>query len=110
MGDIDVTRDFTDVRDATAAYAALLERGLNGESYNICSGVEQSLRSILVNLLQIANVEARVEQDTKRLRASEQRRMCGSYAKLRRDTGWEPTIPLEQSLKDILQHWEERLS
>jgi len=110
VGDIDVTRDFTDVRDATAAYALLLERGRNGESYNVCSGVEHSLRSVLERLLHLANVEARLEQDIARLRVSEQRRMLGSYEKLHRDTGWEPTIPLDQSLEDILQHWEERLS
>ena len=109
VGDIDVTRDFTDVRDVTAAYSLLLEHGLNGESYNVCSGVEHSLRSVLEQLLQLAEVEARIEQDAARLRASEQRRMRGSYAKLHRDTGWEPTISLEQSLKDILQNWEERL-
>ena len=110
VGDIDVTRDFTDVRDATAAYALLLERGCNGESYNVCSGVEHSLRSVLERLLQLANVEARIERDAARLRTFEQRRMRGSYEKLHQDTGWEPTITLDQSLKDILQNWEQRLS
>ena len=110
VGDIDVTRDFTDVRDAAAAYALLLERGHNGESYNVCCGAERSLRSLLERLLQLANVEARIVQDAARLRVSEQRRVRGSDAKLHRDTGWEPTITLDQSLNDILQYWEERPS
>jgi GDP-4-dehydro-6-deoxy-D-mannose reductase len=110
VGDIDVTRDFTDVRDATAAYALLLDRGRNGEAYNVCSGNDHSLRSVVECLLQLASVDARIVQDPTRLRASEQRRMRGSYAKLRADTGWEPTIGLEQSLGDILRNWEERLS
>ena len=110
VGDIDVTRDFTDVRDVTAAYALLLELGHNGESYNVCSGVERTLRFILDRLLALANVEARVEQEAERLRVSEQRRMRGSYEKLHRDTGWAPTIALDQSLNDILQFWEERLT
>jgi GDP-4-dehydro-6-deoxy-D-mannose reductase len=110
VGDIDVTRDFTDVRDAAAAYALLLDRGRNGEAYNVCSGSDYSLRSVLERLLQLANVDARIVQDPARLRVSEQRRMRGSYAKLRADTGWEPSIPLEQSLGDILRDWQERLS
>ncbi len=110
VGDIDVTRDFTDVRDAASAYALLLERGGNGEIYNVCSGVERSVRSILVRLLELANVDARIEQDPARLRIGEQRRFRGSHDKLRRDTGWEPAISIDQSLRDILQNWEERLS
>ncbi len=110
VGDIDVTRDFTDVRDATAAYALLLDRGRNGEAYNVCSRREYSLRSVLERLLQLADVDARIVQDPTRLRPSEQRRMRGSYAKLRTDTGWEPSIALDQSLGDILRDWEERLS
>ena len=110
VGDIDVTRDFTDVRDATAAYSLLLESGHNGEAYNVCSGVERSLRSMVERLLALANVDARIEQDPIRMRVSEQRRMRGSYEKLNRDTGWQPVIPLDQSLTDILQFWEERLS
>jgi GDP-4-dehydro-6-deoxy-D-mannose reductase len=110
VGDIDVTRDFTDVRDATAAYARLLECGGNGEAYNVCSDVEHSLRSILERLLALANVDAQIKQDAVRLRSSEQRRMRGSYEKLRRDTGWEPSISIDQSLRDTLQFWEEKLS
>ena len=110
VGDIDVTRDFTDVRDAAAAYALLLERGGNGEIYNVCSGVERSVRSLLIRLLELANVEARIERDPDRMRVGEQRRFRGSYEKLHRDTGWEPTISIDQSLLDILQNWEERLS
>ncbi|MET0168678.1 MAG: GDP-mannose 4,6-dehydratase [Vicinamibacterales bacterium] len=110
VGDIDVTRDFTDVRDAAAAYALLLERGGNGEIYNVCSGVERSVRLLLVRLLELANVDACIEQDPTRLRVGEQRRFRGSYDKLRRDTGWEPATSIDQSLRDILQHWEEQLS
>lgn len=110
VGDIDVTRDFTDVRDAVAAYALLLERGGNGEIYNLCSGIERSVRSILVRLLELADVDARIVQDPARLRIGEQRRFRGSYEKLHRDTGWEPAISIDQSLQDILRNWEERLS
>ena len=110
VGDIDVTRDYTDVRDAVDAYMLLLERGRNGETYNVCSGSERSMRSILMRMLELAGVEARIEQDASRMRSAEQRRMWGSFEKLRRDTGWQPSIGIDQSLRDILQFWEERQS
>lgn len=110
VGDIDVTRDFTDVRDAARAYALLLQRGRNGEIYNVCSGNEQSIRSLLLRLLELAGVDARIEQDPSRLRRGEQRRLRGSSDKLRQDTGWNPEITIDQTLRDILQDWEERLT
>lgn len=110
VGDIDVTRDFTDVRDVVRAYFALLDRGAPGEVYNVCSGVERSIRSLLERLLEIAGVEVRVEVDRSRLRRAEQRRMCGNADKIRGTVGWMPTVSLDESLQRILQHFEEETS
>ncbi|HEX9021652.1 MAG TPA: GDP-mannose 4,6-dehydratase [Nitrospirota bacterium] len=109
VGDIDVTRDFTDVRDVVRAYGLLLEKGKNGEAYNVCSGREQSIRSLLLRLMSIAGIDAEIEQDRDRFRPSEQRRVFGSFEKLGRDTGWMPAIPLEQTLRDILDDWRMKL-
>ena len=106
VGDIDVTRDFTDVRDVVRAYTLLLEYGVNGEVYNVCSGKEQSVRSILEMLIELSGVTADVVQDQSKLRKSEQRRMVASYDKLHRTTGWRPALSLEQTLKDVLTRWE----
>ena len=106
VGDIQATRDFTDVRDIVRAYGDLLRAGLNGEAYNVCSGAERSLGEIIEALLRISGVTMQVEIDSQRLRPSEQRRMRGSYDKLRSHTGWQPAIPLEQTLKDILDYWD----
>lgn len=110
VGDIDVTRDFTDVRDVVAAYKALLSQGENSEIYNISSGTELSIRWLLDKLIEIADIEVQVEQDSARMRVSDQRRMAGSYDKLHRDTGWSPEIPIEQTLRDTLDYWLEALS
>lgn len=110
VGDIDVTRDFTDVRDVVRAYVLLLKHGKNGEAYNVCSGKERSVRSLLLQLMNIAGVDAKIEQDRDRLRPSEQRRVFGSFEKLRRDTGWRPAIPIEQTLHDILDDWRKKIS
>lgn len=109
VGDIDVTRDFTDVRDVILAYFALLENGINGETYNVCGGKEHLLHALLERILAIAGVKAELRKDPRRLRRSEQRRMAGSYEKLRRATKWQPVIGIDQSLKDIIGSWE-RLS
>lgn len=101
-GDIDVTRDFTDVRDVVRAYLMLLEHGQSGEVYNICSGKEQSIREALLKLANLANIGISIHQDEKRLRTAEQRRVCGSYEKLYNAVGWQPQIAFEQSLRDIL--------
>jgi len=105
VGDIDVSRDFSDVRDVVQAYAAILRTGKSGNTYNVCSGREVKIRWILEELCRLAEVEPVVTQDASRLRSNEQRRMVASSDKLRCDTNWEPSIPLEVSLRQILNHF-----
>lgn len=105
VGDIDVTRDFSDVRDVVRAYAAMLERGQAGRTYNVCSGREVTIRSILHTLCTLARVDPAIVQDSARLRPSEQRRMVADCQRLRADAGWEPAIPLETSLQQILDQF-----
>lgn len=107
-GDIDVTRDFTDVRDVVAAYARLLALGQPGKVYLVGSGVERSVRGILENLLEIAGTHAEVVRDPAKFRPAEQRRMAADSGLIRRETGWAPQIPWAQTLADILEDMESR--
>ncbi|MBP5943832.1 MULTISPECIES: GDP-mannose 4,6-dehydratase [unclassified Pseudomonas] len=109
VGDIDVTRDFLDVGDVISAYFALLEKGQPGQVYNICSGREQSIRSLIEQLADLAEVEMQLVQDAARMRRADQRRVCGSHAKLSTATGWSPDITTQQSLRAILSDWEKRV-
>jgi GDP-4-dehydro-6-deoxy-D-mannose reductase len=106
VGAIEVTRDFTDVRDVVQAYLALMERGESGEAYNVCSGREYSIREILEELIRLAEVECRIIVDNARLRAVERKRNRGSFEKLAKCTGWNPRITLTESLRDVLAYWE----
>ena len=106
-GDIDVTRDFTDVRDTVSAYRMLLDKGENGEVYNVCSGRERTIRSLIEGLMRIAGVEAEIRVNPSRLRPGEQRRAVGDPAKLQALLGWKPAIELETTLADILRENEE---
>jgi GDP-4-dehydro-6-deoxy-D-mannose reductase len=106
LGELDVTRDFTDVRDVVAAYKLLLDRGRRGEIYNICSGAETSIRSVLQMLVTLAGVQVEAKSDPKRVRPTEQRRICGSFQKLNTEVGWKPIHTIEESLKDMLEYWD----
>jgi GDP-4-dehydro-6-deoxy-D-mannose reductase len=101
-GDIDTTRDFTDVRDVVAAYAAVIARGVAGATYLIGSGQERRVRDLLLAMCRLASVEADIHQDVAKIRPAEQRRMVADAGRLSRDTGWRPRIPLETTLTDIL--------
>jgi GDP-4-dehydro-6-deoxy-D-mannose reductase len=106
VGDIDVTRDFTDVRDVVRAYFALLERGTRSEVYNVCSGHDRSVRSILERLAQLAGVDVTVRVDPARMRKAEQRRIRGDASKIREATGWQAATPLDDSLAAMLEFWD----
>lgn len=109
VGDLDVTRDFTDVRDVIAAYQALLQKGESGAIYNVCSGVEQNIRQAVETLAELAGVKLEIQVDPARLRKSGQKRACGDPGKLHAHTGWVPQIGWRQSLQDILNDWERKL-
>ena len=108
VGNIDVTRDFTDVRDVVRAYLMLLDKGRNGQVYNVCSGKEYSIRYLLTQLLSIVGVDANIIQDSARFRTSEQMRLYGNYDLLKQHTGWFPEVDTMQSLSDIVTYWSER--
>ena len=109
VGAIDATRDFTDVRDVVQAYLSLIERGVTGEAYNVCSGREYSIREVLDELIRLAGIKCKVVEDQARLRAVERKRNRGSFDKLKKCTGWQPRIPLTESLRDVLAYWETTL-
>jgi GDP-4-dehydro-6-deoxy-D-mannose reductase len=106
VGNVDVTRDFSDVRDVVRAYIALLQKGASGEAYNVCSGTERHVGGVLEDMLEMAEVRASVSIARDRIRPNEQTRHYGSNRKLCEDTGWHPRLAFEQSLRDLLHSWE----
>ena len=108
VGDVDVTRDFLDVRDVLQAYLALLKHGRNGEIYNVCSGVEQRVRDLIMQMAKLAGVEVDLVQDASRMRLSEQRRVVGCSKKLQKETGWKPGTSITETLQSVLSDWAAR--
>ena len=108
VGDVDVTRDFLDVRDVLQAYLALLERGRSGEIYNVCSGIELRVRDMIMQLAELAEVDVELVQDAARMRRAEQRRVVGCADKLQQETGWKPGVSITETLQSVLSDWEAR--
>jgi len=108
VGNLDARRDFTDVRDMVRAYWLSLEKCAPGEVYNICSGRAWSIRDMLDLLLSMTKVKIEVKQDPARLRPSDVPVLLGDHSKFTAATGWEPTIPFEQTLRDMLDYWRGR--
>lgn len=109
VGDLNVTRDYLDVRDVVDAYFRLLDQGQPGQIYNVCSGREQRLGDLLRLVLECAGVRAELVVDPARVRPVEQRRMCGSNLKLAAATGWRPNYSLQQTLQQLIDYWDKEL-
>jgi GDP-4-dehydro-6-deoxy-D-mannose reductase len=109
VGNLEAKRDFTDVRDTVRAYWLSLEKGEAGEVYNIGSGIAFTAQEILDKLLALTEADVRVEVDPLRLRPSDVMILLSDASKFRTISGWEPRIPFEQSLQDLLEYWRERL-
>ena len=109
VGNLEAQRDFTDVRDVVRAYVLLAERGQPGQAYLICSGQPVSIHYLLTTLAELAGVAIDIAYDPARMRPSDTPCLYGSYARLQRDTGWQPQIHLRQSLADALGDWVVRL-
>lgn len=107
VGNLDARRDFTDVRDMVRGYWLSLEKGHAGEVYNLCTSKSYSIREILDMLIKLSGVEVDVRMDRGRLRPSDVPRLEGDYSKFKNDTGWEPEIPIEKTLSDLLEFWRE---
>jgi GDP-4-dehydro-6-deoxy-D-mannose reductase len=109
VGNLEAVRDFSDVRDVVEAYAQLLEAGLPGEVYNVCSGRGVRIREVLDRLLALSEARIEVRVDPGRLRPADTPSLVGDPGRLRRATGWEPRVPLEQTLRDLLDDWRRRV-
>jgi GDP-4-dehydro-6-deoxy-D-mannose reductase len=105
VGNLDPVRDLSDVRDIAAGYVALLERGMNGHAYNLCSGVGRSIHEVVEVFRGLARVPIDVVHDPALARPVEVLRVVGSAERATADTGWSPTISFEQTAKDLLEWW-----
>jgi GDP-4-dehydro-6-deoxy-D-mannose reductase len=110
VGNLKAVRDYTDVRDVVRAYWGLLEHGEGGWVYNVCSGRGRPIRELLDVLLGGSDARIEVRVDPERLRPSDLPVLVGDPARLCAATAWEPAIPLERTLHDLLSDWRARIA
>jgi GDP-4-dehydro-6-deoxy-D-mannose reductase len=109
VGNLDVSRDFTDVRDIARAYQLAAHKGQPGQAYNVCSGRALSIREMLDTLLDLSPAEVEVVTDPDRYRAAEVAVLLGDHTRFTEATGWQPQIPLRRTLADLLDWWRDHV-
>ncbi|MEM6792600.1 MAG: GDP-mannose 4,6-dehydratase [Acidobacteriota bacterium] len=110
VGNLTAIRDFTDVRDTVRAYWLAVNHAKPGEVYNIATGTGITIQELLDRLIALSGVEVEVREDPARMRPSDVEILIGDSSKFRADTGWEPQIPFDQTLKDTFEYWRERVA
>lgn len=105
VGNLDVRRDYSDVRDVVRAYRLLMEKGRGGEIYNVCSGMALSLKEALDRLISCSSKTIGVEVDPSKLRKADIPLLLGDNSKIKNEVGWSPEIPMDRTLLDLLDYW-----
>jgi len=109
VGNLDVRRDFVDVRDAARAYWLAGARAEPGEAYNVAGGQARSIREVLEHLLALTEAPVEVVVDPARIRPTEIPVLEGDSTRFREATGWRPEITFERTLADTLNWWRSNL-
>ena len=108
VGNLLAQRDFLDVRDVVRAYAMVIEKGQPGETYNVGRGKAVAIQDILKTILKEAKVTIAVEKDPEKFRPVDIPLFEADASKLKETTGWEPQIPLEQTIAETVEYWRKR--
>lgn len=103
VGNLEVSRDFSDVRDVARAYRLLLERGRAGECYNVGSGRALPLGKLLRIVTGFCSQPVEVEVDPDLIRPADTSTICCDYSKLRHELGWMPERTIEDTLREMYE-------
>jgi GDP-4-dehydro-6-deoxy-D-mannose reductase len=108
-GNVDVRRDFSDVRDIVVAYRLILER-LMGDGFpgiprppvfNLASGRAVAIREIALRFAALAGMDLEIVVDPELVRATDPPEIRGDASRIARELGWRPVVPLETTLRDV---------
>ncbi|MDY4743529.1 MAG: GDP-mannose 4,6-dehydratase, partial [Lachnospira sp.] len=108
VGNLSARRDFTDVRDVVKAYAKLVKEGRRGETYNVGTGKAIAIQDILNKIVSMSDKDIEVRVDENKLRPVDVPIIEPDISRIKREVGWEPLIPLEQTLRETLEYWREQ--
>ena len=105
VGNIEVARDFTDVRDVVDAYYKILKNAPNCSVYNVCSGHAYKLKEIISIAENILGIKANIEVDKTLLRPNDVMLVQGDNTKLKIELGWKKKYTLDETLSDMIEYW-----
>ena len=105
VGNLSSRRDITDVRDTVRAYRLIVERGRPRRPYNVCAGRAYAISDLLKMLVEMSSSRVRLEEDPARMRPSDTPVLLGDRSRIGAEAGWEPEIPIERTLADLLDYW-----
>jgi GDP-4-dehydro-6-deoxy-D-mannose reductase len=110
VGNLEAQRDLTDVKDTVRAYRLIAERGRAGRAYNVGSGRAVAIRDVLDMLVARSRVPIDVRIDPERFRPNDVPILVSDISRIRNEIGWEPSIPLAQTIQDTLDYWRAAVS
>lgn len=102
VGNLDVRRDFSDVRDVVAAYRMVAAHGTSGGVYNVCSGQDRSIGELARGLVELSGTSLELVTNPEFVRPVDTPVVRGDNTRLRSDTGWQPLIDIWTTLADVL--------
>lgn len=108
-GNIEIVRDFVDVRDVVDAYYRLLHKGTAGEIYNVCTGKGYTLKSIIQMLEQKFDLIVETKVNSEYVRPNDNLRIIGDYSKIKNQLGWEAKIDINTTLDDMISTLEDKI-
>ena len=103
VGNIEVIRDFLDVRDVVEAYYLIITQGKTREVYNVCSGVGVKLRDIIETASKQLNITPQIEVQPDRVRTNDIPMVVGNNDKIKDQLGWKQRYSLQQTLQEIIE-------
>lgn len=111
VGNLDSVRTFADVRDTVRAYWLLLQKCAPGEVYNIGGDKTMTIREMLDRLLTLTTYKNKIEivVDKSLIRPADVTLQIPSAEKFKTETNWQPVIPYDQTLQDMLDYWRREL-
>jgi GDP-4-dehydro-6-deoxy-D-mannose reductase len=110
VGNLEAIRDFTYVKDMAAAYLLVMQKGNLGDVYNLGSGVGHAISEVLHRLLDLTDVEIRVEQDPQRMTPSDVPKLVCQADKFVQLTGWKIEVGFEQMLGHVLDYFRNQIT
>jgi GDP-4-dehydro-6-deoxy-D-mannose reductase len=110
MGNMEPQRDIMDVRDTVRGYRAMMGAATPGIPYNVCSGSATAIKALVEMFVAKARVRITVRQDPSRFRPNDTPMIVGDRSRIKLDTGWEPAIPLSQTIDDLLDYWRSEIA